>query len=237
MHESDELVHIQVGDEIITTTPEHPFYVPRKGFVNAIDLRAGDTLWTVNGEYVIIEKIQHEIIESPVKVYNFRVANTHTYFFGSSAVGVHNKPAPNPPKYEPTQELKNHLNTGNGTYSKNNGINGAHNQTEFLNQLNQHGGNVKSSTTVKEGIIEYTYELPRQDGSGIMYNKTYTKTTYDPSIISDQAFVDMAMEAFSSKHPSGNGYIGYDSSGLAWQIYTDSAGNPTTIYPFIPNGD
>lgn len=78
VRESNELVYIEVGDEIITTTPEHPFYVPQKGFVNAIDLRAGDYLWTVNGEYVIIEKIQHELLESPVKVYNFRVGKDHT---------------------------------------------------------------------------------------------------------------------------------------------------------------
>lgn len=96
VHESQRLVHINVGDETIITTPEHPFYVPKKGFVNAVDLRAGDILWTVNGEYVIIEKIQHEILETPIDVFNFTVGNNHTYFVGSSAVGVHNKPAPNP---------------------------------------------------------------------------------------------------------------------------------------------
>ncbi|MDE7390644.1 MAG: EndoU domain-containing protein [Lachnospiraceae bacterium] len=241
VRQNGNLIKVTAGNETFTATSNHPFYVASKGFVEAIDLRAGDVLITVNGERLVVNKVQHEILESPIDVFNFTVSENHTYFIGSSAVGVHNNNscAVDPPaqKYEPTQELKNHLNTGNGTYSKNNGINGAHNQTEFLNQLNQHGGNVKSSTTVMEGIIEYTYELPRQDGSGIMYNKTYTKTTYDPSIISDQAFVDMAMEAFSSKQPFGNGYIGTDSSGLTWQIYTDSAGNPTTIYPFIPNGD
>ncbi len=90
MHESDELVHIQVGDETITTTPEHPFYIPQKGFVDAVDLRAGDQLLTVNGKYVIVEQIQHELFESPVKVYNFRVEKNHTYFVGNIGIGVHN---------------------------------------------------------------------------------------------------------------------------------------------------
>lgn len=56
----------------------------------------GDTLWTINDEYVIIEKVQHEIIESPIDVFNFTVGDNHTYFVGSSSVGVHNKPVPNP---------------------------------------------------------------------------------------------------------------------------------------------
>jgi hypothetical protein len=47
-------------------------------------------LYTLNGEYVVVEKVQHEILENPVKVYNFEVADNHTYFVGENAVGVHN---------------------------------------------------------------------------------------------------------------------------------------------------
>jgi hypothetical protein len=90
VRESNELVHITVNGETISSTPDHPFYVPQKGFVKAVNLRAGDILWTVNGEYVVVEKVQHEIPESPVKVFNFRVADNHTYFVGNTSVGVHN---------------------------------------------------------------------------------------------------------------------------------------------------
>ena len=90
VNQSSQLIHIQVNNETITTTPNHPFYVPQKGFVNAIELRAGDILCTVNGEYVIVEQIQHEILESPIEVYNFRVADNHTYFVGNTGIGVHN---------------------------------------------------------------------------------------------------------------------------------------------------
>lgn len=90
VRESSELVHIEVGNETISATPDHPFYVPQKGFVEAVNLRAGDILCTVNGEYVIVEQIQHEILEAPIEVYNFRVANNHTYFVGGVSVGVHN---------------------------------------------------------------------------------------------------------------------------------------------------
>jgi len=71
VRESSELVHIYVDNEEIVTTPTHPFYVPQKGWTLAIDLRAGDRLQLVNGEVVVVEQIQHELLENPVKVYNF----------------------------------------------------------------------------------------------------------------------------------------------------------------------
>jgi hypothetical protein len=87
----NELIHITISDnETINATPEHPFYVPVKGWTNAVNLRAGDVLYTLNGEYVVVEQVQHEILEKPVWVYNFTVADDHTYFVGENAVGVHN---------------------------------------------------------------------------------------------------------------------------------------------------
>ena len=43
-----------------------------------------------NGELVTVEWVQHEILESPIKVYNFEVEDFHTYFVGESSVLVHN---------------------------------------------------------------------------------------------------------------------------------------------------
>lgn len=37
-----------------------------------------------------------QIIEIPIKIYNFRVANNHTYFVGDVSVGVHNANCANP---------------------------------------------------------------------------------------------------------------------------------------------
>ena len=89
--ETDELVNIKVQNETITTTPEHPFYVPQKGWTSAIDLRAGDMLCLLSGEIVVIEVVQHEILENPVKVYNFEVEDFHTYYVGYCSVLVHNQ--------------------------------------------------------------------------------------------------------------------------------------------------
>ena len=63
-NETDEWIHLTVNDEEIVCTPEHPFYSPVKGWIVACRLRAGDILVTVNGEYVILEKIQHELLEA-----------------------------------------------------------------------------------------------------------------------------------------------------------------------------
>ena len=43
-----------------------------------------------NGKYVTVEKVQHELLESPVTVYNFEVEDYHTYYVSGSAILVHN---------------------------------------------------------------------------------------------------------------------------------------------------
>ena len=90
VNETYELIHVFVDGEEIVTTPAHPFYSPVKGWTNAVHLRAGDILVLVNGEYVIVEKVQHEILESPVTVYNFQVEDFHTYYVGDEGILVHN---------------------------------------------------------------------------------------------------------------------------------------------------
>ena len=90
VNETDELIHVFANGEEIVTTPGHPFYSPVKGWTDAVHLRAGDILVLVNGEYVVVEKVQHEILEAPVTVYNFQVEDYQTYYV-SSGVLVHNK--------------------------------------------------------------------------------------------------------------------------------------------------
>ena len=91
INESEELVHLTVNGEEITTTPGHPFWVPQKGWTKAVHLRAGDRLQLLNGEYVVVDQVQHELLESPVFVYNFEVEDFHTYYVGTDSVLVHNK--------------------------------------------------------------------------------------------------------------------------------------------------
>ena len=72
-------------------TPEHPFYVVKNGWVKASYLRAGDILLLQSGEYVIVELVQHEILELPLTVYNFEVEDFHTYYVGNIGILVHNE--------------------------------------------------------------------------------------------------------------------------------------------------
>ena len=90
INETDELIHIGVNGETISATPTHPFYVDKLGWTLARSLRAGDVLVLSNGELVTVEWVQHEILESPIKVYNFEVEDFHTYFVGECGVLVHN---------------------------------------------------------------------------------------------------------------------------------------------------
>ena len=90
-NETTEWIHVTVNGERITCTPEHPFYSPVKGWTSAIDLRAGDILVMLNGEYVVVEQVQHELLESPETTYNFEVEDFHTYYVGDTYVLVHNQ--------------------------------------------------------------------------------------------------------------------------------------------------
>ena len=90
VNETTELVHVFVNGEEIVTTPFHPFYSPVKGWTDAVKLRAGDVLVLVDGEYVVVEKVQHELLEEPVAVYNFQVEDYHTYYVACTGVLVHN---------------------------------------------------------------------------------------------------------------------------------------------------
>jgi hypothetical protein len=90
VNKTSELVRLLVNGEEIITTPSHPFYSPVKGWTDAVRLRAGDILFLVNGEYVVVEQVQHEILEAPITVYNFQVADYHTYYVSSNGLLVHN---------------------------------------------------------------------------------------------------------------------------------------------------
>lgn len=91
VNETTHVTHITVNGETITSTQTHPYYVADRGWILAGNLRAGDILVTLNGEYVVLEQVQHEILEAPVATYNFEVEGFHTYYVGENDIFVHNK--------------------------------------------------------------------------------------------------------------------------------------------------
>lgn len=66
--------------EVIEATPQHPFWVVGKGWLNASELLIGDKLLTREGSYATVRGTT--VVEKSVQVYNFEVAELHTYFVG-----------------------------------------------------------------------------------------------------------------------------------------------------------
>ena len=52
------VVDLHVGEQVIRTTTEHPFYAQRKGWVPARELQPGDLLLSDQGQWVAMEKVR-----------------------------------------------------------------------------------------------------------------------------------------------------------------------------------
>ncbi len=76
-----KLQRIVAGTDTLFATPEHTFYVPAKGWLQAAALSTGMLLQTQTGTASIIANTP---IDSTTTVYNFTVANTHTYYVGNT---------------------------------------------------------------------------------------------------------------------------------------------------------
>ena len=93
-----EVLHLHVGGQVIRTTGEHPFYVIGQGWVPARELVVGDLLCSHDGQQVSVE----DVLETGEyeTVYNFRVADYHTYYVGCDewgfSVWAHNARCVNP---------------------------------------------------------------------------------------------------------------------------------------------
>ena len=87
-HTVDSVVDIRVGDETITCTPSHRFWVDGRGWLSAKDLTTGSPLVTVDGNIAIVGEIKQH--HGPFKVYNLEVSDLHTYYVGAAGILVHN---------------------------------------------------------------------------------------------------------------------------------------------------
>ena len=89
VNETLELVHLFIGSEEIVTTPTHPFWVINAEWCSAIEIRAGDVLKRSDDTTITVDAVAYEILDSPVRVYNFEVEDYHTYYVGCGVL-VHN---------------------------------------------------------------------------------------------------------------------------------------------------
>lgn len=86
----DTTIHVIANGTEIETTSEHPFWVEGKGFIKAGYLQKGDILRLSSNTGATVENIWIEAHEEEVVVYNFEVADFHTYFVSELGVLVHN---------------------------------------------------------------------------------------------------------------------------------------------------
>jgi len=85
--EADALVVLDVGDEQLRATPEHPFYVAG-AWKEAGELVVGDVLINREGQQRSLVGVEHIFVQE--RVCNFEVSGWHTYFVGLLAWLVHN---------------------------------------------------------------------------------------------------------------------------------------------------
>jgi hypothetical protein len=87
--EATRVVDIQIGDVTITCTPEHPFWVPGRGWLEAGALQVGTLLLTKDKQTLSIDSLSRR--EGAFKVYNIEVEDLHTYYVSNLDILVHNE--------------------------------------------------------------------------------------------------------------------------------------------------
>jgi hypothetical protein len=87
--EVSEIYDVSAGNEQISVTAEHPFYVQGKEWVKVKDLVPGDRLQSEPRSVVEISGTNRK--KNRVTVYNIEVEGTHNYFVSATKILVHNK--------------------------------------------------------------------------------------------------------------------------------------------------
>jgi RHS repeat-associated protein len=85
---ADRLLTISVAGAVIRVTPQHPFFSPDTGWVDAGHLKAGDRLLTRDGRVLAVKAVHARAVG--VTVYNFEVAGDHNYYVSTAQLLVHN---------------------------------------------------------------------------------------------------------------------------------------------------
>ncbi|MEV0399153.1 polymorphic toxin-type HINT domain-containing protein, partial [Actinoallomurus sp. NPDC050550] len=83
-----EMLTFDVAGTKVQVTPDHPFWVPGRGWVQAGALRAGDPLLRRDGTTVRLRAVSRRRVHTTV--YNFGVADDHDYYVGDAELLVHN---------------------------------------------------------------------------------------------------------------------------------------------------
>ncbi|MDR1370957.1 MAG: DUF4280 domain-containing protein [Dysgonamonadaceae bacterium] len=88
VREADVTLKLKIGDEVIETSAEHPFFT-QDGWKIAAELEVTDTVSRKNNTPEKINAVEYDY--NPKKVFSFAVKDWQTYFVGQSSLLVHNR--------------------------------------------------------------------------------------------------------------------------------------------------
>ena len=86
--EAPAIVDIFVGVEKISCTLDHPFWVYRKGWVRASQLKAGMVLQSRGGAHLTVDVVRRR--DEVTQVHNVEIDGLHTYFISQFEILSHN---------------------------------------------------------------------------------------------------------------------------------------------------
>lgn len=99
---TDTLLEVRTTGSLVTTTPNHPFKVQGKGWVEAQKLQPGDALYGgPEGKRVEVVSATLRKVNPLQRVYNLETWPSHVFLVGAEGLAVHNgqcipKPSPAP---------------------------------------------------------------------------------------------------------------------------------------------
>ena len=83
----DHYYRLDTGYDTLFVTDEHPFWLQGKGWTPASKLIPGNAIATESGD-ILLRKVTR--VEEQAQVYNFSVAESHSYFVSENGLWVHN---------------------------------------------------------------------------------------------------------------------------------------------------
>jgi RHS repeat-associated protein len=142
------LIDLYIDGQTITTTEEHPFWVPDLGWVKAKDLQEGTLVQTNHETFLDIDKIERR--EGDFTVYNFQVEEFHSYFVSDLGILVHNNnylddddiwndDPLNQPVRDPVGEVVDHILKDHPERLEELGLNGPEDLQNLLDNLEKYG--------------------------------------------------------------------------------------------------
>jgi Pretoxin HINT domain len=206
--QTSNLVDIYIDGEMITTTEEHPFWVPDVGWVAAKDLHAGSLLQTKYESWLDVDRVVKH--SDTATVYNFEVEGFHTYFVSDLGLLVHNTCVTPDPWVTDNAisiryDMKTHLADFDGIQQGKGLVSGTHNVDNFNAIVNSHQVKINSVTPHPSvnGLQIIRYQIPSVYPNGPnarqiipgAFKPEQIKTVYNPRIISDEGMLKLGLSA------------------------------------------